>query len=141
MDHISMEKDGIIYESTVGKGVQDIPFEEWKKGREGTFLLIYEVPDDFLDFDIHDIYKGTKYDLKSIINIMLNRFEKLKKNPTDKIYCSEYYAMMRGHEDFYQWSPARAERELSLARKADPDNFEVYTDYIPLKEPNIIIGG
>lgn len=137
-DHIAMVKDGIVYESTFRVGVHTIDFEEWKKDRQGTFLLIYTVPDDFIDFDLLENYIGKPYDLRAIVNILRNRFDKLKKNANDRIFCSELYAIGRRHDEPYYWSPGRCEIELSGFLGLD--GFDLRTELIPPEEPSILLG-
>jgi len=140
-DHIAILKDGEIWESAFKVGVRKIDFEDWKEGREGTFLLIYTVPDDFIDFDLLENYMGRKYDLKAILNILRNRFDKLKKNADNKIFCSEFYAIGRRHDEPYLWSPGRCEIELSnLQQFSGNSEYSVRTQLIPSKNPNILLG-
>ena len=93
-DHVSLRYKGYVYESTSGAGVHKIPYAEWIKGREGTYLFIYQIPDNLIDFSIFDKLEGKKYDYKANLLFLLNRTKGLKKQSNDRIFCSELIANM-----------------------------------------------
>ena len=114
--HISIRKDGFVYESTAGPGVHKIDADLWKYGREGTTVFIYEMPEDYLNFDIFNDLEGKKYDYWANIQYAFRRGENLekalKKNPNDKIYCSELWANMAEKNDPSTWTPQKCALDM-----------------------------
>lgn len=104
-DHVSILKDGVIYESTAGVGVHKIPFEEWKKGREGTTIFLFNMPEHHFSFDRFDSLEGVKYDLKANLLFLMGMDDKLKNNSLKAIFCSELLALMEFKPDHYRWTP------------------------------------
>lgn len=111
-DHVAAYNNGIVYESTFGKGVHKQDFDEWKIGRDGSYLTIMTLPKDVLDLEVFDMYEGRGYDVKANLLWLTNQPEKLKKRPTDKFYCSELIGAMAKADDFYEWTPARCVQEF-----------------------------
>ena len=90
--HIAMRKDGIVYESTAGKGVQMVPFTDWCKGREGTTLFIYfDLPEEMFDWGVFDTFyeAQTGYDYKANILYLFNMISLLEKKNKKRQFCSE----------------------------------------------------
>ena len=124
-DHIAWMQNGLVYESTAGKGVHLIHFEDWKKGREGTTIFIYsDLPEDLIDFDIFfDFYsRPTKYDYKANALFFFGMLHKLKKKNTKRQFCSELVAnciakfmIKLGFKEYlesYKLTPVDIERHL-----------------------------
>ena len=124
-DHISARKDGLILESSAGKGVHKQPFDEWRKGREGTTIFIYSgIPDYAFDMDVFNMFleKGTKYDYKANVLYLLGMYKKLKKNNLERQFCSELianciagYMISKGFEKYkepYLLTPVEIETDL-----------------------------
>jgi hypothetical protein len=113
-DHVSLYKDGEIYESVVGAGVQKIPFDEWYMDRIGTDVAIYEVPDEIIDWDLFDamLKAGIKYDLRAIFLHLIGKTKRLMKNAEAAVTCSELMAMLLGMENAYKATPKMVEEFL-----------------------------
>lgn len=124
-DHIAWRENGIVYESTAGKGVHSIPFNEWKKGREGTTIFIYhDLPDNFIDYSVFEYYRDnrTKYDYKANVLFFLNMLHKLEKKNEKRQFCSELVAncisefmIINGYSEYlepYKLTPVDIERHL-----------------------------
>ena len=111
-DHVSMKHAGFVYESVVKKGVHQISWDEWTEGREGTYLFVYQLPSDAVDWFAFERLKGKGYDTMAILYHLLDKEEKLKNKPNDKIYCSELMAHMLKLPNPWEWTPAMVEREL-----------------------------
>lgn len=106
-DHVCSLIDGVIYESVVGKGVRKIPFEEWKKGREGTTLFMFEM--SYLSFNMSEFNKleGRKYDIPSNIFNLFGLFKLLSRKADKKIQCAELIAHMRNFEYPERYTPRK----------------------------------
>jgi uncharacterized protein YycO len=111
-DHVALYHNGYVYESTAGIGVHSIPFSEWKKGREGSWLHLFKVDDDRIDLSIFEQHRGKPYDFKANVLWLTKQPEKLKKNADKAIYCSELIGLMAKAADFYEWTPARCAKEF-----------------------------
>ena len=125
--HISIRKDGYIYESTAGKGVHKMDADLWMHDREGTTIFIYEMPEHYLDFGVFDFMEGKGYDYLANIQYALRRGKNLdkalSKNPNDKIYCSELWANMAHKNKPWEWTPHKC--ALDMAQKNLPLRMEI----------------
>lgn len=114
VDHIAYYENGRIYESAAPMGVHSVPFEEWKKGREGTTLFVFDLPENFIDLGIFETYHGTPYDYWANILYYLNaKEERLKKNANKKLFCSEVFMMAAHYDEPWTWTPGGCLEELS----------------------------
>lgn len=93
-DHVAYLEEGYIYESVVGKGVHNIRFEDWTKGREGTTLLLFKVDRLDLDMNVFHKLKGRKYDIPSNLFNLFGITKLLSRKADKKIQCSELIANM-----------------------------------------------
>lgn len=109
-DHVSINRGGIIYESVSGKGVHSTPIEEWFKGREGTELTIYLVPDEYVDLDYFKAFKGRKYDYRSALNHFFKRHKAMERKKYKKFTCSEFVAMCMHMDKHWEALPVDVER-------------------------------
>ncbi len=113
-DHVAIKKDGVIYESTTGKGVRSIGYSDWKKGREGTYLFIYTAPDDAVDLIFFKQFEGRGYDYQSAINHFFHRKEAMAKRSYKKFTCSEFVALCMHMYDHWKALPRDVERECEM---------------------------
>lgn len=104
-DHGAYLRDGIIYESIAGPGVHEIPYDEWIIGREGSWLTFFDIDPELIDLNVFNHFKGTKYDYMANLWWLINQQEKLKKNPTKRLYCTELLGLMLKQENYYEWTP------------------------------------
>jgi len=124
-DHIAWMNEGIVYESVAGEGVRDIPFEDWKKGREGTTIFIYsDLPEEMFDMSVYEGFKHlvTGYDYWANILFFFNQTHKLYKKNTKKQFCSEllanviaYFMVQNGFKQYlepYKLTPIDIEKHL-----------------------------
>ena len=111
-DHVALKCRGYVHESTSGKGVHKIKYEDWLMGREGTYLFIYQVPNDLINFGIFENLKGRGYDYKANILYLFGRKKALKKKANDKLFCSELIAHMMRLENPYEYTPDDIEYKL-----------------------------
>ena len=111
-DHVALKFKGYVYESTAGKGVHRIRYEDWIKGRGGSYLFIYQVPVNRVSFEVFDNLKGRKYDYKANLLFLFNRSKGLKKDPTKRLFCSELVAHMMRLEQPYTYTPEDLELKL-----------------------------
>jgi hypothetical protein len=111
-DHVSLEYRDNVFESTAGGGVQKIHWSEWVKGRENTYLMVYQVPRERVSFNRFEELKGKKYDYPANLWHLIGADKMLKKKRNKRIYCSELIADMLGYPNSYEITPDMLEREL-----------------------------
>jgi hypothetical protein len=105
-DHVALNDNGIIYESTSGAGVQLIGMELWKIGREGTYLFCYKIPDNHkVDLEQFWRARGKKYDYWANILFLFGAKHGLKKRATKRYFCSELVATVLGLKDPFSYTP------------------------------------
>jgi hypothetical protein len=104
--------------SVVGKGVHKIPFEEWKKGREGTTLFMFETPRLAFDLSIFEKLEGRKYDIPSNIFNLFGLFKLLRINADKAIQCAELMAHLESCENPHDYTPRKyVDRCIEKSRK------------------------
>lgn len=114
VDHIAYYENGIIYESAAPMGVHSIPYDEWIKGREGTTLFVFDLPDGFVNVGVFERYDGTPYDYWANVLYYLNaKEERLKKRANEKLFCSEIFMLAAGYSDSWNWTPGGCLVELT----------------------------
>jgi len=112
-DHVSLKYKGYIHESTAGKGVHKIHFDKWVKGREGTYIISYEIPDRHLvSFSKFLDLQGVPYDYWANIYYLFGWKKMLKKRSTKRMFCSELIAEMLHLENSHEYTPDDLERIL-----------------------------
>lgn len=112
-DHVSLKYKGYIYESTAGKGVHKIHWSDWVIGREGSYLLCYEIEKrDAIKFIVFENLLGTKYDYWANIYYLFGAKKMLKRKSKDRMFCSELIASMMGYPNPHEFTPDDLEREL-----------------------------
>lgn len=113
-DHVSILKDGIIYESTSGKGVHRQPYDQWKIGREGTWMDCYQVPEHQINMDYFEICEGKEYDyIDATMHFfkqfrMTRRWAKriLETKRYDKFTCSKLAALLMSMPQWWEALPS-----------------------------------
>jgi len=111
-DHVSVEYKDYVYESVAGKGVHKIHWNDWVKGREGTYLISYEIPRHLVSFSKFQDLEGTGYDFMANVYYLFNKKEKLANKANNKMFCSELVAHMLGFKDPHLYTPDDLERKL-----------------------------
>lgn len=113
-DHVSLEYHDYVYESVAGKGVTKTHWNDWVKGREGTYLICYQVPREMVKFSsFYDLQsKETKYDYMANIYYLFGWKKMLKKRATERMFCSELIAIMLGLDYAERYTPDELERYL-----------------------------
>lgn len=112
-DHVALYDEvlGIVYESVAGKGVHQLHYSTWRKGREGSYLFIYDVPYNMtIDMNVFLNLEGVGYDYKANLLYMFNKVDRLKHRATKKIFCSELVAMLLKFREPYLFSPDGIEK-------------------------------
>jgi len=109
-DHVTLLIDGVIYESAAGTGVHSISLDKWSKGRESTYLFLYDVPNTtVVNFDSFRYAEGRGYDYKANLLFLFGRVKKLKKKSTRRYFCSELVAEMLNLAEPYHFAPDNLE--------------------------------
>ncbi len=112
-DHVSLKYKGYIHESTAGKGVHKIHFDEWTKGREGSYLICYEIEDrNKVKFIHFENLLGTKYDYWANIYYLIGAKKMLERKSRQRMFCSELIAEMLELDNPHEYTPDDLEREL-----------------------------
>lgn len=93
-DHVCYLENGVIYESVVKRGVRKIDFEEWKKGREGTHLFMYDVPLHMFNINVFEKLEHKQYDVPSNFWHLFNFKKLLNYKPYELINCAELLGLM-----------------------------------------------
>lgn len=111
-DHVSLKYKGYIYESTAGKGVHKIHWDEWTKGREGSYLICYEIDRVDVKFIHFEDLLGTKYDYAANFYYLLGMYKMLERKTRKRMFCSELIAEMLEYKDPHTFTPDDIERKL-----------------------------
>jgi hypothetical protein len=104
-DHVLILEEGIVYESSAGKGVHSQKFELWKQGREGTHLYCYEVPKALIDRDLMMMMEGKPYDYRSAFLHFLRMKKAMKKRMFEAFTCSEFVGFVIGLDNWWSALP------------------------------------
>ena len=115
-DHISIKKEGWVYESTAGIGVHKIKWSDWVKGREGTTVQVHQAPNHAFNWMIFQELNGRPYDYRSAILHVFKAKRRMRKRAMKAFTCSEFVGAMMNQPNFWELLPSDI-KEICNKRK------------------------